>query len=218
MLWLQNMLYLLQQQYPADLMPLLAEYSQGALHEAVDAFPTKPSVISSNLTLFATAVEVPHTPVPASLSAAGQSPDVNTITKQYRRYLFDRSKACAEAVRQECRSLFRISACWKDEAHHEKSECEAACMQGLMRISDYQRRRILHLIKHFKSVHKQQAFSGSRSSKSRAMRAPLETALAADRPDLHRAASEPQSGIPQWGTPHACAPVSLCADTRPCTQ
>ena len=62
-LWLQNMLYLLQQQYPADLMPLLAEYSQGALQEAMDAFPTKPSVISSNLTLFATAVEVPRTPM-----------------------------------------------------------------------------------------------------------------------------------------------------------
>ena len=82
MLWLQNMLYLLQQQYPADLMPLLAEYSQGALQEALDAFPTKPSVISSNLTLFATAVEVPHTPVPASLRAVGPGPDDAIITKQ----------------------------------------------------------------------------------------------------------------------------------------
>ena len=71
---MQNMLYLLQQQYPADLMPLLAEHSQGALLEAVDAFPTESSVISSNLTLFATAVEVPCTPVSASLSAAWHGP------------------------------------------------------------------------------------------------------------------------------------------------
>lgn len=86
-----------------------------------------------------------------------------------------------------------------------------------MRISDYQRRRILHLIKHFKSVHKQQAFGVSRSSNSRAMRAPAQTARAADHPDLHRAASEPQSGMPQWGSPHAHAPVRLCAHTCPCT-
>ena len=87
-----------------------------------------------------------------------------------------------------------------------------------MRISDYQRRRILHLIKHFKSVHKQQAFSSSRSSNSRAVRTPAQTALAADPPDLHRAASEPHSGMPQWGSPHAHAPVCLCAHTRPCIQ
>ena len=55
----ENMLYLLQQQYPSDLMPLLAEHSQGALQEAVDAFPARDCVISSNLTLFVTAVEVP---------------------------------------------------------------------------------------------------------------------------------------------------------------
>ena len=55
----ENMLYLLQQQYPSELMPLLAEHSQGALQEAVDAFPSKDCVISSNLTLFVTAVEVP---------------------------------------------------------------------------------------------------------------------------------------------------------------
>ena len=82
MLWLQNMLYLLQQQYPADLMPLLAEYSQGALQEAMDAFPTKPSVISSNLTLFATAVEVRRTPVPASHRAAGETPNAMISSKQ----------------------------------------------------------------------------------------------------------------------------------------
>ena len=91
-------------------------------------------------------------------------------------------------------------------------------MQGLMRISDYQRRRILHLIKHFKSVHKQQAFGGSRSFSSRAMHAPPQTALAADHPDLHRAASEPQSGMPQWGSPHAHAAVRPCAHTCSCIQ
>ena len=91
-------------------------------------------------------------------------------------------------------------------------------MQGLMRISDYQRRRILHLIKHFKSVHKQQAFSGGRSWNSRAVHAPPQTAPAADHPDLHPAASEPQSGIPQWGSPHASKAVSRCAHTCPCIQ
>ena len=54
----ENMLYLLQQQYPSDLMPLLAEHSQGSLQEAVDAFPGKDCILSSNLTLFVTAVEV----------------------------------------------------------------------------------------------------------------------------------------------------------------
>ena len=52
------MLNLLQQQYPSELMPLLAEHSQGALQEACDAFPRQPVVISSNLQLFVTAVEV----------------------------------------------------------------------------------------------------------------------------------------------------------------
>lgn len=52
------MLNLLQQQYPSELMPLLAEHSQGALQEACNAFPRQPGVVSSNLQLFVTAVEV----------------------------------------------------------------------------------------------------------------------------------------------------------------
>ncbi|EIE24279.1 hypothetical protein COCSUDRAFT_41535 [Coccomyxa subellipsoidea C-169] len=76
----ENMLNLLKQQYPSQLMPQLAETSQGALEAAAAAFPSKRRVDESNLQLFVNAVE------------------------------------------------------------------------GLMRISDFQRRRILQLIKHFRVV------------------------------------------------------------------
>ncbi|CAL5227833.1 g10862 [Coccomyxa viridis] len=138
----ENMLYLLQQQYPSDLMPLLAEHSQGALQEAVDAFPGKDCVISSNLTLFVTAVE------------------------------------------------------------------------GLMRISDYQRRRILHLIKHFKSAHKQQtSFSGAHSWNGASSPAPgrLSASHAASMP--HRSALAPGSpkGVIPPPMQQAAAPPSVAA-------
>lgn len=59
---LHNMLFLLQQPCPSDLMPLLAEHSQGSLQEAIDAFPAKACVISTNLQLLVTAVEGICTP------------------------------------------------------------------------------------------------------------------------------------------------------------
>lgn len=58
MLDLQNMLNLLKQQYPSQLMPQLAEHSQGALEAAAAAFPGKRNVDESNLQLFVNAVEV----------------------------------------------------------------------------------------------------------------------------------------------------------------
>ena len=72
--------------------------------------------------------------------------------------------------------------------------------QGLMRISDYQRRRILHLIKHFKSAHKQQTtFSGAHSFNGASSPAPgrLSASHAASMP--HRSAlapSSPKNAIP----------------------
>ncbi|CAL8462165.1 g1696 [Coccomyxa elongata] len=74
----ENMLNLLKQQYPSQLMPQLAEHSQGALDAAAAAFPSSPRVDKTNLQLLVNSVE------------------------------------------------------------------------GLMRISDFQRRRILQLIKHFR--------------------------------------------------------------------
>lgn len=58
MLAVQNMLNLLKQQYPSQLMPQLAETSQGALEAAAAAFPSKRRVNESNLQLFVNAVEV----------------------------------------------------------------------------------------------------------------------------------------------------------------
>lgn len=54
----QNMLSMLKQQYPSQLMPQLAQHSQGALEAAAAAFPGKRRVDESNLQLFVTAVEV----------------------------------------------------------------------------------------------------------------------------------------------------------------
>lgn len=54
----QNMLNLLKQQYPSQLMPQLAEHSQGALEAAATAFPSKPRVDKTNLQLFVNSVEV----------------------------------------------------------------------------------------------------------------------------------------------------------------
>ena len=71
-----------------------------------------------------------------------------------------------------------------------------------MRISDYQRRRILHLIKHFKSAHKQQAtFSGAHSWNGASSPAP-------GRLSTSRAASMPRSGTLAPGSPRAAMPVS----------
>ncbi|BDA46028.1 hypothetical protein COCOBI_08-1200 [Coccomyxa sp. Obi] len=74
----ENMLNLLKQQYPSQLMPQLAQHSQGAIEAAAAAFPSKPRVDETSLQLLVNSVE------------------------------------------------------------------------GLMRISDFQRRRILQLIKHFR--------------------------------------------------------------------
>ena len=76
-------------------------------------------------------------------------------------------------------------------------------LQGLMRISDYQRRRILHLIKHFKSAHKQQqaTFSGAHSWNGA-------SALAPGRLSASRAASMPRSSTLAPGSPRAAPPVS----------
>ena len=77
----------------------------------------------------------------------------------------------------------------------------AVSAQGLMRISDYQRRRILHLIKHFKSAHKQQAaFSAAHSLNGASSPAPgrLSTCRAA-------------SGKLTPSSPDTAAPVSFDA-------
>ena len=83
--------------------------------------------------------------------------------------------------------------------------------QGLMRISDYQRRRILHLIKHFKSAHKQQtSFSGAHSWNGASSPAPgrLSASHAASMP--HRSALAP-------GSPKGVIPVSS-ASALECIQ
>lgn len=54
----QNMLNLLKQHYPSQLMPQLAQYSQAALDDCVTAFPSKRAVETSGLQSFITAVEV----------------------------------------------------------------------------------------------------------------------------------------------------------------
>lgn len=85
--------------------------------------------------------------------------------------------------------------------------------QGLMRISDYERRRVLQLINHFKSGHKQAASTGSRSFGSRAGQAHLATQPPAGVLDMRRAASLPQAGIhtpsslklPWWVGQHCLA-------------
>lgn len=72
-----------------------------------------------------------------------------------------------------------------------------------MRISDYQRRRILHLIKHFKSAHKQQAaFSGAHSWNG-------SSSLAPGRLSTSRAASLPRHSVLAPLSPKAAVPVSL---------
>ena len=53
----QNMMGLLKQQYPSQLMPQLAARSQEALGAAAAAFPTARAVDPSGLQLFVSAVE-----------------------------------------------------------------------------------------------------------------------------------------------------------------
>ena len=59
----QNMMGLLKQQYPSQLMPQLAARSQEALGAAAAAFPTARAVDPSGLQLFVSAVEArPRSP------------------------------------------------------------------------------------------------------------------------------------------------------------
>lgn len=51
------MLNLLKQQYPSQLMPQLAEHSQGALDAAAAAFPSSLRVNKTNLQLLVNSVE-----------------------------------------------------------------------------------------------------------------------------------------------------------------
>ena len=72
-----------------------------------------------------------------------------------------------------------------------------------MRISDYQRRRILHLIKHFKSAHKQQAaYSGAHSWNASSSPAP-------GRLSTSRAASMPHRSVLVPTSPKAAMPVNF---------
>ena len=88
--------------------------------------------------------------------------------------------------------------------------------QGLMRISDYQRRRILNLIKHFKATHKQQkprsAFPGSRSWNGGAVQARLNASGRGA--EMFRAASLPAPGVLAGSSPEAAVHVSI--RRRPC--
>ena len=54
---MQNMVEMLRQQYPRQLMPQLAAASQGALNDACAAFPASPLVPSVNLHFLVAAVE-----------------------------------------------------------------------------------------------------------------------------------------------------------------
>ena len=84
-------------------------------------------------------------------------------------------------------------------------------LQGLMRISDYQRRRILNLIKHFKATRKQQkprsAFTGSRSWNGGAVQARLNASGRGA--DMLRAASMPASGVLAGGSPETSVHVGI---------
>ena len=51
---MQNMMAMLQQQYPKELMPQLFEASQGALSDMLSAFPNAPSPDNAHLHCFVT--------------------------------------------------------------------------------------------------------------------------------------------------------------------
>ena len=53
----QNMLAMLQQQYPQGLMPELAQHTQGCLQDMLDAFPNAENVSSSHLVSLVSGVE-----------------------------------------------------------------------------------------------------------------------------------------------------------------
>ena len=52
--FLQNMMSMLHQQYPKELMPQLFEASQGALVDMLNAFPNEPGALTVNLHTFVT--------------------------------------------------------------------------------------------------------------------------------------------------------------------
>lgn len=54
---LQNMLEMLRQQYPAQLMPELASQTQACLQDMLDAFPNAPSLPARHLHSLVSAVE-----------------------------------------------------------------------------------------------------------------------------------------------------------------
>lgn len=54
---MQNMLAMLKQQYPEDIMPDLAQQTQGSLQDMTDAFPNAESVPQAHMRSLAACVE-----------------------------------------------------------------------------------------------------------------------------------------------------------------